>query len=66
MTFSKDVWFAYVVNHIMESCKRRCMDRCQGCQIKWKSAILHQHEELSLLEKIEQNLDSVRGNLLED
>ena len=42
------------------------MDQCQGCQINWKSAFLHQHEQLSLLEKIEKYFDSVRGNLLGD
>ena len=40
------------------------MEQCQGCQINWKSAFLHQHEQLSLLEKIEKYFDSVRGNLL--
>ena len=64
MSFDKDIWIAYVVNHIIESCKRQCMDQCQGCQINWKSAFLHQHEQLSLLEKIETYFDSVRGNLL--
>ena len=64
MTFPKDVWFAYVINHIIENCKNVSTEQCKGCQLKWKSAILHQHEQLSLLEKIIKHLDSVRGNLL--
>ena len=48
----------------MQNCKRLSKEQCRGCQLKWKSAILHQHEQLSLLEKIERHLDSVRGDLL--
>ena len=58
------MWFAYVVNRIMENCKLLCKEQCRGCQQNWKSAFLHQHEQLSLLEKIEKYLDPVRGNFL--
>ena len=64
MSIATDVWFAYVVNHLMDRCMTVCKDNCQGCQLKWKSAFLHQHEQLPLLKKIELHLDEVRGNLL--
>ena len=66
MSFAKDVWVAYVINNIMDNCKRLCKEHCKGCQLKWDSIFLHQHEQLSLLEKIEKYFDSVRGNLLGD
>ena len=64
MTFKKDMWFAYVINHVIENCKSLCILQCKGCQLKWKSVILHQHEHLSLLEKIEKHLVSAREDLL--
>ena len=39
-------------------------EHCQGCKLKWKSAILHEHEQLSLLQKLELYLDPVRGKFL--
>ena len=64
MSIATDVWFAYVVNHIMDRCRVICKEHCKGCQLKWKSAFLHQHEQLSLLEKVDLYLEQVRGNLL--
>ena len=64
MSIATDVWFAYVVNHIMDKCIAISKEYCEGCQLKWKSAFLHQHEQLPLLKKIELHLDEVRGNLL--
>ena len=64
MSIATDVWFAYVVNHIMDKCIIISKEHCQGCQLKWKSAFLHQHEQLPLLKKLELYLDQVRGNLL--
>ena len=64
MSIATDGWFAYVVNHIMDKCIVMCKEHCKGCQLKWKSAFLHQHEQLPLLDKIELYLDQVRGSLL--
>ena len=64
MSIATDVWFAYVVNHIMDRCRVICKEHCKGCQLKWKSAFLHQHEQLSLLEKVDLYLEQVRRNLL--
>ena len=64
MSIATDVWFAYVVNHIMDKCIVISKEHCEGCQLKWKSAFLHQHEQLPLLKKVELYLDQVRGNFL--
>ena len=63
-SFTKEVWFAYVINNVMIKCKNICEERCQACKSKYKSPILHDHEQMSLLQKIECYLDEVRGNLL--
>ena len=64
MTFTKEVWYAYVINNVIIKCKNICADRCQACQSKYKSPVLHDHEQLSLLQKIECFLDEVRGDVL--
>ena len=64
MSIATDVWFAYVVNHIMDKCIVISKEHCEGCRLKWKSAFLHQHEQLPLLKKVELYLDQVRGNFL--
>ena len=64
MKIATDVWFAYVVNHIINKCIDMSKEHCQGCKLKWKSAILHEHEQLSLLQKLELYLDPVRGKFL--
>jgi hypothetical protein len=63
MVFKKDIWFAYVINNVIENCRMLSMEHCKGCQLKLKSSILHEHEHLSLKEKIETHLQSVRKNL---
>ena len=64
MTIAKDIWFAYVINHIFEKSKQLAEERCNGCKLKLKSSILHEHEQITLLEKIETYLSEIRGNLL--
>ena len=64
MTFSKYEWLAYIMDLIVDNCKRECKKQCKGCQLQWKSTFLHQHEQLSILEKVEKHLNSARGHLL--
>ena len=64
MTFSKYEWFAYIIDLIVDNCKRECKKQCKGCQLQWKSSFLHQHDQLSILGKVEKHLDSARGHLL--
>ena len=64
MTFAKEAWFAYVINNVIIKCKNISEERCQACLLKYKSLILHEHEHMSLLQKIECHLDEVRANVL--
>ena len=64
MTIATDIWYAYVVNHIMDKSIALSKEHCQGCQLKWKSGFLHAHEQSPLLYKLETHLETVRAALL--
>jgi len=64
MSIATDVWYAYVVNHIMNKSIALSKEHCQGCQLKWKSGFLHEHEQTPLLYKLEYYLDTIRTTLL--
>ena len=64
MSIATDVWHAYVVNHIINKSIALSREHCQGCQLKWKSGFLHEHEQSPLLYKLECYLDTIRTTLL--
>jgi len=64
MSIATDIWYAYVVNHIMDKSIALSKEHCQGCQLKWKSGFLHEHEQSPLLYKLECYLDIIRTTLL--
>ena len=64
MSIATDVWYAYVVNHIINKSIALSKEHCQGCQLKWKSGFLHEHEQSPLLYKLECYLDTIRTTLL--
>ena len=48
----------------MDRCIALCKDHCRGCLLRWKSGFLHEHEQLSLLDKLELYLELVREKLV--
>lgn len=64
MSFQKETWFGYVIDDLITTCVNLSKERCEGCQLNLSSAILHTHEQATLLEKIENFLSEARSNLL--
>jgi len=64
MSIATDIWYAYVVNHIMDKSLSLSKEHCQGCQLKRKSGFSHEHEQSPLLYKLECYLDTIRAALL--
>ena len=67
MTFyHNDSWIAFLCEHIVQQSLKLSKDNCPGCREDMQSAILHLHEQQSLLEKIRNSFDQVRGIVLLD
>ena len=64
MSFQKETWFGYVIDDLITTCVNLSKERCEGCQLNLSSAILHTHEQATLLEKIDNFLSEARSNLL--
>ena len=64
MSFQKETWFGYVIDHLITTCVDLSKERCEGCQLNLSAAILHTHEQATLLEKIDNFLSEARSNLL--
>lgn len=62
--YSTDLWFAFLCECVIRRVHQMSLLRCPGCESKLKSAILHLHEQQSLLDKMHHYYEEVRGNIL--
>ena len=62
--YYQEVWLGYLSSVIVQKCIKLARERCPGCAKKFKSALLHLHEQLSLENKLECYFEEVRGLLV--
>lgn len=64
MNYSSETWYAVLAATIFDACEQKTLEKCPGCAAKLKNSILHQHHQMSLLDKIREHFDEVRGTVL--
>ena len=65
MTFyCNDSWLGFLTETFVRASISICQKECPGCRDGMKSAILHLHHQLSLLDKIKKYFEEIRGDLL--
>lgn len=64
MDYNSELWFGSLAALIIYKCTGISIQRCPGCKAKLHSSLLHQHEQLALLDKINLHFDEVRGEIL--
>ena len=55
-----NVWFACLSDSLVRDVLRRSKAKCAGCQSSMSSPLLHRHETMNLLEKLEENFEEAR------
>ena len=65
MTFyNNDDWIGYLAEIIIRKCSALSTAECSGCKDGMKSDILHLHNQMSLLMKLQHHFEAVRAELL--
>ena len=65
MTFyNNDSWIGYLAEIAIRKCISSSIVECSGCRDNMKCAILHLHNQLSLLMKLQQYFEPIRADLL--
>ena len=62
--YYSDVWIGFISENIVRQVVQLAKLRCPGCDDKLSSPLLHLHEQLSLLDKLRNYFEEVRGTLL--
>ena len=62
--YSSDLWFAFLCECVIRQVLQTSCLRCPGCTSGLKSAVLHLHEQQSLLDKMRMLYEEVRGTIL--
>ena len=62
--YSADLWFGFLCECVVRQVHQASILHCPGCESKLKSALLHLHEQQSLLDKMHSHYQEVRGALL--
>lgn len=61
MDYSSDLWFATLAAIIFHQSAKKCAELCPGCNANLKNPILHLCHQLSLLDKMRNHFDEIRG-----
>lgn len=64
LLYSTDLCFAFLCESVVRQVQQTSILRCPGCTRGLKSAVLHLHEQQSLLDKMRTLYEEVRGILL--
>ena len=65
MTFYyNDTWLGFLSEKFVQNALKRCLDECAGCRDNMNSALLHLHQQMSLLDKLRKYFEDIRGELL--
>ena len=62
--YYSDVWIGFLCENVVRQVVQLSKLRCPGCEDKLFSPLLHLHEQLSLLDKLRNYFEEVRGTLL--
>lgn len=62
--FYQELWVGYLTSIIIQKCIKLARERCPGCERKFKSALLHLHQQVSLEQKLDCYFEEVRGLLV--
>ena len=62
--YYQEFWIGYLSSVMIQKCIKLARERCPGCAKKFKSALLHLHEQLSLEQKLDCYFEEVRGLLV--
>ena len=62
--YHSDVWIGFLCENIVRDVLQLAKLRCPGCNDKLNSPLLHLHEQLSLLDKLRQHFEEIRGTIL--
>ena len=64
MEYDSNLWVGCLTGLAIQKCTEIAIHRCPGCKTKLKSPLLHLHEQCSLLDKLHNYFNEVRGILL--
>lgn len=59
-----DGWIAYLSNHVIDACLKRCVELCAGCRDCKAAPISHTHLQLGLHDKIGYYFEDVRNDII--
>ena len=62
--YYQEFWVGYLTSVMIQKCIKLTRERCPGCAKKFKSALLHLHEQLSLEQKLDCYFEEVRSQLV--
>ena len=62
--YHSDLWLGFICEQIVRQTCQLSRLKCPGCEDKLKSPLLHQHEQLNLLEKLKLHFEDIRGSVL--
>ena len=63
MYFS-DTWIGFLCENIIRQSVQLTKTKCPGCVDRLNSPILHLHEQQSLLDKLREHFEQIRGSIL--
>ena len=61
MSYFIEYWYSFITTLTVTKCLTLCKERCPVCSNNMASPVLHEHLQLSMLEKIERHLFEARG-----
>lgn len=62
--FNNDNWLGYLTENVIRKCVSLSLTECSGCKDGMKSDLLHRHNQMSLLMKLQQHFELVRAEML--
>ena len=63
--YYSEFWTAFLCENFVRQAVQLSELQCPGCHDKLKSPLLHQHHENSLLDKVRNYFEEIRGTLLQ-
>ena len=63
-THASAIWMAYLTNVLVDNCIFQARNRCAGCKNNIQSRLLHYHIQSSLLDKVKEHFEEVRGPII--
>ena len=64
MDYNHEFWIGFLCEQVARQCVEMSVIKCPACQHHLFSPILHLHHQLSLLDKLKNYFEEVRGSML--